>query len=89
MLFHVFAIATENANMSSGAVLDKATAAWHSVAGSSINKIVCKASSRDIAGPKKKHVDGKCMNVAADDVSRRPILNDAPFVTDRRTVEFS
>lgn len=54
--------------MSSGVVLDKATAAWHSVAGSSINKIVCKASSRDMAGPKKKHVDCKCTIVASKSI---------------------
>ena len=79
----VFAIATGNTIMSSGAVLDKATAAWHSVAGSSINKIVCKASSRELAGPKKKHVDGECVGLAARDyVSRHPdVLNNARFVT--------
>lgn len=76
----MFAIDTENTNMSSGAVLDKATAAWHSVAGSSINKVICKASSRELAGPKKKHVDGKCSSVLSNDVSKRPMLNDAPFV---------
>lgn len=43
----------------SGTVLDKATALKHSVAGSTINKIVCKASSHDLAGPKKKHIDCK------------------------------
>lgn len=36
---------------------DKATAFKHSIAGSNINKIVCKASSHELAGPKKKHVD--------------------------------
>ena len=41
----------------SGTVKDKATALKHSVSGSSINKIVCKASSHELAGPKKKHVD--------------------------------
>lgn len=38
---------------------DKATAFKHSVAGSTINKVVCKASSHELAGPKKKHVDSK------------------------------
>lgn len=38
---------------------DRATALKHSVSGSNINKIVCKASSHDLAGPKKKHVDCK------------------------------
>lgn len=41
----------------SGTVIDKATALKHSVAGSNINKVVCKAASHELAGPKKKHVD--------------------------------
>ena len=43
----------------SGTVIDKATALKHSVAGSNINKVVCKAASHELAGPKKKHVDCK------------------------------
>ena len=39
---------------------DKATAFKHSVSGSSVNKSVCKASSHELAGPKKKHVDSEC-----------------------------
>ncbi len=38
-------------------VLDKATAFRNEISGSTTNKIVCKASSRELAGPKKKHVD--------------------------------
>ena len=43
----------------SGTVADKATAFRHELTGSSTNKIVCKASNHDLAGPKKKHVDCK------------------------------
>jgi hypothetical protein len=41
----------------SGNVVDKATAFRNEVTGSTTNKIVCKASNHDLAGPKKKHVD--------------------------------
>lgn len=46
-------------------VLDKATAFRNEISGSTTNKIVCKASSREIAGPKKKHVDCKLKSVYA------------------------
>ena len=42
-----------------GTVIDKATAFKNSVTGANLNKIVCKASSREMLGPKKKHVDCK------------------------------
>lgn len=41
------------------AVKDKATAFKNEIAGTQTNKIVCKAASHEIAGPKKKHVDCK------------------------------
>lgn len=47
----------------SAVVKDKATAFKYELVGSTTNKIVCKASSREIAGPKKKHVDCKQLNV--------------------------
>ena len=43
-------------------VFDKATAFKNELTGSTTNKIVCKASSHEIAGPKKKHVDCKCLS---------------------------
>jgi len=46
----------------SAKVKDKATAFKHELVGSTTNKIVCKASSHEIAGPKKKHVDCKHIN---------------------------
>lgn len=42
-----------------GLVKDKATAFINELGGQVNNKILCKASSHDIAGPKKKHVDCK------------------------------
>lgn len=45
----------------SGTVIDKATAFKNSLTGSGINKIVCKASSHEVNGPKKKHVDCEYM----------------------------
>ena len=41
-------------------VIDKATAFKNELSGSSTNKIVCKAASHEVAGPKKKHVDCEC-----------------------------
>ena len=38
-------------------VKDKATAFRNEITGSTTNKIVCKSSSHEMAGPKKKHVD--------------------------------
>ena len=38
-------------------VKDKATAFKNELAGSHTNKIICKAASHELAGPKKKHVD--------------------------------
>ena len=40
-------------------VIDKATAFKNEISGSTTNKIVCKAASHEVAGPKKKHVDCK------------------------------
>lgn len=40
-------------------VKDKATAFKNELAGSTTNKILCKAASHEVAGPKKKHVDCK------------------------------
>lgn len=40
-------------------VADKIDAARHSIAGSNVSKAICKASSREVMGPKKKHIDCK------------------------------
>lgn len=39
--------------------IDRATAFYNEVSGQGTYKIVCKASNHDLAGPKKKHVDGE------------------------------
>lgn len=40
-------------------VVDKLDAARHSITGSHVAKVVCKASSREVMGPKRKHLDCK------------------------------
>lgn len=40
-------------------VVDKLDAARHSITGSNVAKVVCKASSREVMGPKRKHLDCK------------------------------
>ena len=44
-------------------VIDKATAFKNEISGSTTNKIVCKAASHEVAGPKKKHVDCECLKI--------------------------
>ncbi len=39
--------------------VDRATAFYNEVAGQGTYKIICKSSNHDLAGPKKKHVDGE------------------------------
>ncbi|XP_069060080.1 phosphatidylinositol-binding clathrin assembly protein isoform X1 [Pleurodeles waltl] len=43
--------------MSGQSITDRITAAQHIVAGSSVTKTVCKATTHEIMGPKKKHLD--------------------------------
>ena len=43
-------------------VADKAKALKNELTGAATNKILCKASSHELAGPKKKHVDCKIIN---------------------------
>lgn len=45
--------------MSGQSITDRITAAQHSVTGSAISKTVCKATTHEIMGPKKKHLDCK------------------------------
>lgn len=59
----------------SALVKDKATAAWNDIAGSQTNKILCKASSYEIAGPKKKHVD-YLIHLTSDPACHIPNLAD-------------
>ncbi|XP_033111816.1 phosphatidylinositol-binding clathrin assembly protein LAP-like isoform X3 [Anneissia japonica] len=43
--------------MSGQSVLDRVVAAKHTITGSDIDKSVCKATTEEIMGPKKKHLD--------------------------------
>uniref|UniRef100_A0A8C7XAE5 Phosphatidylinositol-binding clathrin assembly protein n=1 Tax=Oryzias sinensis TaxID=183150 RepID=A0A8C7XAE5_9TELE len=43
--------------MSGQSITDRITAAQHSMTGSAISKAVCKATTHEISGPKKKHLD--------------------------------
>ncbi|XP_048369671.1 phosphatidylinositol-binding clathrin assembly protein-like isoform X5 [Sphaerodactylus townsendi] len=43
--------------MSGQSITDRITAAQHSVTGSAIAKAVCKATTHEVMGPKKKHLD--------------------------------
>ncbi|KAJ8007870.1 hypothetical protein DPEC_G00098670 [Dallia pectoralis] len=43
--------------MSGQSITDRITAAQHSMTGSAINKAVCKATTHEVSGPKKKHLD--------------------------------
>jgi hypothetical protein len=38
-------------------VVDRVLAAKHTVAGQSLAKVICKATTEEIMGPKRKHVD--------------------------------
>ena len=46
--------------MSGQSILDRMTAAKHSIAGSGLAKVVCKSTTEEVMGPKKKHLDCKC-----------------------------
>ncbi|CAH1799135.1 unnamed protein product [Owenia fusiformis] len=43
--------------MSGQSIMDRVTAAKHSIAGSGLAKSICKATTEEISGPKKKHID--------------------------------
>ncbi|OCT96363.1 phosphatidylinositol-binding clathrin assembly protein isoform X2 [Xenopus laevis] len=43
--------------MSGQSITDRITAAQHSMTGSAVSKTVCKATTHEIMGPKKKHLD--------------------------------
>ncbi|XP_068107256.1 phosphatidylinositol-binding clathrin assembly protein-like isoform X2 [Hyperolius riggenbachi] len=43
--------------MSGQSITDRITAAQHSVTGSAVSKAVCKATTHEMMGPKKKHLD--------------------------------
>uniref|UniRef100_A0A3B4VD73 ENTH domain-containing protein n=1 Tax=Seriola dumerili TaxID=41447 RepID=A0A3B4VD73_SERDU len=43
--------------MSGQSLTDRIAAAQHSMTGSAISKAVCKATTHEVSGPKKKHLD--------------------------------
>ncbi|XP_021373628.1 phosphatidylinositol-binding clathrin assembly protein LAP-like isoform X9 [Mizuhopecten yessoensis] len=43
--------------MSGQSIMDRMTAARHSIAGQGLAKVVCKATTEEVMGPKKKHLD--------------------------------
>ena len=45
-------------------VIDRVESAKHTLTGSGIGKAVTKATSREVIGPKKKHVDCECLFAA-------------------------
>uniref|UniRef100_A0A8W8J3S4 ENTH domain-containing protein n=1 Tax=Magallana gigas TaxID=29159 RepID=A0A8W8J3S4_MAGGI len=47
----------EFAAMSKQSIMDRVTAAKHSLAGQGLAKVVCKATTEEVMGPKKKHLD--------------------------------
>ncbi|KAA8594056.1 hypothetical protein FQN60_004890 [Etheostoma spectabile] len=51
--------------MSGQSITDRITAAQHSVTGSAVSKTVCKATTHEVMGPKKKHLDFEPPMVAA------------------------
>lgn len=62
--------------MSGQSITDRITAAQHSVTGSAITKTVCKATTHEIMGPKKKHLDCKYSAFLAAIVAVVGFLND-------------
>ena len=48
---------TELKTMSGQSIMDRVAAAKHSIAGQGLAKSVCKATTEEIIGPKKKHLD--------------------------------
>ena len=56
--------------MSGQSLTDRFAAAQHSVTGSSVTKAVCKATTHEAMGPKKKHLD--CKRRASDASPRDP-----------------
>lgn len=50
--------------MAGQTINDRLLAARHSLAGQGLAKSVCKATTEEMIGPKKKHLDCKCIRVS-------------------------
>lgn len=59
--------------MSGQSITDRITAAQHSVTGSAVSKTVCKATTHEVMGPKKKHLDCKYEPGASHSFTRRAV----------------
>lgn len=55
--FFFVVVAPREQKMSGQSITDRITAAQHSVTGSAVSKTVCKATTHEVMGPKKKHLD--------------------------------
>lgn len=44
-------------NVSGQSIVDRALAAKHTVSGQSLAKVICKATTEEVMGPKRKHLD--------------------------------
>ncbi|XP_034723562.1 phosphatidylinositol binding clathrin assembly protein b [Etheostoma cragini] len=53
--------------MSGQSITDRITAAQHSVTGSAVSKTVCKATTHEVMGPKKKHLDCDLMHSQSEE----------------------
>ncbi|KAJ8798376.1 hypothetical protein J1605_001501 [Eschrichtius robustus] len=60
--------------MSGQSLTDRITAAQHSVTGSAVSKTVCKATTHEIMGPKKKHLDS-ASSLPASSPARRVLCS--------------
>lgn len=79
--------------MAGQTISDRLLAARHSIAGQGLAKAVCKATTEEMIGPKKKHLDCKfCHCIKSDlkfyapihslvyhlEISKIPVFNDKP-----------
>lgn len=53
------AVKIKTSNMAGQTMTDRLLAARHSLAGQGLAKSVCKATTEELIGPKKKHLDCK------------------------------
>lgn len=63
-----------NINMAGQTINDRILAARHSLAGQGLAKSVCKATTEEMIGPKKKHLDCKCLRPQENFPSSSPGL---------------
>lgn len=64
--------------MAGQTINDRLLAARHSIAGQGLAKSVCKATTEEMIGPKRKHLDCEC--------PRAPFVSDPPCIRTPRPV---